>query len=135
MANYSGKDGTVAVGAATIAEVISFNVNETLSPIENSELTDEWTTYHSSGGVASGRKSWSGSIECHLDDTDTTGQDLLVIGAEVTLNLYYIGSTSGLQYITGTAFVGSIDSSTAEETTKRSFSFTGNGAPTKGNVA
>ncbi len=56
-------------------------------------------------------------MDVYWDETDTSGQGALSIGAEVTLNFYPEGDTSGDTYYTGTAIVTGIT---------RSASFDGN---------
>jgi hypothetical protein len=95
MANHTGSEGTVKVGSNTIAEIRSFSIDETHDAIEDTALGD------TSRSFKAGLKSWSGTIECWWDETDTSGQGALDVGAEVTLNLYPEGATSSDLYFTG----------------------------------
>jgi hypothetical protein len=48
---------------------------------------------------------FTGSIDVLWDETNSTGQGALTIGASVTLNLYPEGASTGDTYYTGTAIV------------------------------
>jgi len=125
MATHWGVEGVVKVGSVTIAEVTQFEVTSSVAPVVDTSLGDTWETHIASSGI----KSWSGSLTCHWDETDTTGQGALTIGASVTLNLYPEGSTTGDIYYSGTASITELGVSVTEgDTIKRTFSFKGNGA-------
>ena len=49
--------------------------------------------------------SFSGSLDCFWDETDTTGQGALTVGASVTLALYPEGEAVGATFYSGTALV------------------------------
>ena len=69
------------------------------------------------------------------DETDTLGQVALIVGAEVTLNLYYAGNTSTKKYLTGTAVITGVSISGEHEgMLEASFTFEGNGALTEATV-
>ena len=71
----------------------------------------------------------TGTIDCFWDETDTTGQGAMTIGASVTLNLYPEGADSGDTYYTGTALITSIGVSQAHDgLVERSFGFQVTGA-------
>lgn len=99
MATHVGTSGVVKVGANTVAEVTGFTIDETNDTVEDTSLTDTAKTY-----IAL-RKDATGTIECHWDETDTTGQGALTVGSSVTLNLYPEGADSADTYYTGTALV------------------------------
>ena len=99
MATHVGTSGVVKVGSDTVAEITGFNIDQTSDTVEDTTLTDTAKTYKVL------RSDATGTIECHWDETDTTGQGALTIGAEVTLNLYPEGDTAGDTYYTGTAIV------------------------------
>lgn len=130
MATFKGSEGSIAVGANAIAEVLNFSVNEQAAMIEDTALGDTAKTFKS------GTTEWSGSLECMFDDTDTNGQVALTVGASVTLNLYTEGTTTGDYLLTGTALVESREVSNPgnDETTKLSVSFRGTGALSKTTV-
>lgn len=99
MATHVGTSGVVKVGANAVAEVTGFTIDETNDTVEDTSLTDTAKSYKAL------RKDATGTIECHWDETDTTGQGALTVGSEVTLNLYPEGADSADTYYTGTAIV------------------------------
>jgi hypothetical protein len=99
MATHTGVAGVVKVGDNAVAEVTGFNIDETTDTVEDSQLSDTSKSYKAL------RSDATGTVECHYDETDTSGQGALTVGAEVTLNLYPEGSDSGDTYYTGTAIV------------------------------
>ena len=132
MATHWGNEGIVKVGANAIAEVDSFEVNESVDPVEDTAMGDTYKT-HIPG---SGHKEWSGSLTCHWDESDANGQEALVIGASVTLNLYPEGDASGDIELSGLASITNISIGVPKDgLVSRSFEFMGNGALTHGAVA
>lgn len=130
MATHTGSEGTVKVGSNAIAEIRSFSIEETADTLEDTTMGDTARTYKSS------LTSFSGSIDVFWDETDTTGQGALTIGAEVTLNLYPEGDTSGDTYLTGTAIVTSRSvSSSFDGLVEMSISVQGTGALSTTTVA
>lgn len=123
MGTHHGKDGVVKVGSDTIAEVKEFNVESSVEITDDTAMGDAWKTHKA------GQKSWSGSLNCQWDETDTTGQEALTEGASVTLNLYPEGAGSGAKYLTGTATISNITVAAAMDgIVARNFQFTGSGA-------
>jgi hypothetical protein len=49
--------------------------------------------------------SWSGSVDCYHDETDTSGQMALDPGSSVELYLYPEGADSADTYFTGTVLI------------------------------
>lgn len=131
MATHTGTEGTVKIGSDAIAEVKSYTLSE------EGETADS-TTLDNTNGFRTHKhtlKTWSGSIECFWDETDTNGQVALSVGSSVTLNLYPEGDSSGDNYYTGTATVTGVETSAAVDgLVEAKFSFLGNGALTRGNV-
>ena len=123
MATHKGSEGTVKSGVNAIAEIRSYTITETADVLEDTTMGDSSRTYLAS------LKSFTGSIECFWDETDTDGQLTLDPGASVTINIYPEGSTSGDTYYTGTVLIteknvtGSFDGMV-----EASFSFQGTGA-------
>jgi len=99
MATHKGSEGSVKVGSATIAEVKSYSLEESADTIETTKMGDAARTYLPS------LTSFSGSVDCFWDETDTAGQVALAVGASVTLVFYPEGSASGDTYYSGTALV------------------------------
>lgn len=130
MATHTGSEGTVKVGSNAIAEIRSFSIEESADTLEDTSMGDTARTYKSS------LTTYTGSVDVLWDETDTTGQGALTIGAEVTLNLYPEGDTSGDTYLTGSAIVtGRTINSTYDGLVEMSISVQGNGALTTSTVA
>jgi predicted secreted protein len=125
MANHTGSEGLVKIGAVTLGELRSYNYSQTASTIEDTVLTDSAKTYKA------GQTTWSGSCDVFWDEADS-GQDALTIGAEVTMNFYPEGDTAGDTYMTGTAIVTEISVSAAiDGMVEASISLQGSGALTE----
>ena len=125
MATHTGSEGTVKVGSNAIAEIRSFSIEETADTLEDTTMGDTARTYKSS------LTSFSGSVDVLWDETDSTGQGALTIGAEVTLNLYPEGDAASDTYLTGSAIVtGRSISSSYDGLVEMSITVQGNGALT-----
>jgi len=126
MANHTGSEGTVKVGSNTIAEIRSFSIDETHDAIEKTAMGDSYRSFKT------GLLSWSGSIECWWDETDTSGQGAIDVGASVTLNLYPEGATTGDIYYSRTALISlkAINAS-ADGMVEASYSVQGSGGLTE----
>ena len=126
MANHTGSEGTVKIGSNTTAEIRSFSIDETHDAIEKTAMGDSYRSFKT------GRLSWSGSIECWWDETDTSGQGALDVGASVTLNLYPEGATTGDIYYSGTALIsGKTINASADGMVEASYSVQGSGGLTE----
>lgn len=125
MATHTGSEGTVKVGANTIAEIRSFSIDETGDTLEDTTMGDTARTYKSS------LTSFSGSVDVFYDETDTTGQGALTVGAEITINAYPEGDTAGDTYKSGSAIVTGVSlTSSFDGMVESSITFQGNGALT-----
>ena len=125
MATVSGNNGEVKIGANAVAEIKSFDITETDNIIEDTAMGDTAKTF------VSGLNEASGSITCHFDKSDTSGQEAMTVGASVTLNLYPEGDSTGNREITMTALITSVGvSETVNDIVERSFGFTATGAVT-----
>jgi len=78
---YSGNDGAVYAGANVVAKITRWNFNETVGVRDQGAMGDEWAQNKA------GKKQVQGSCACWYDRNDTTGQEALLIGTEITLNL------------------------------------------------
>lgn len=126
MATHTGSEGTVKVGANTVLEIRSWTIETTADTAEDTTMGDSWRTFKTT------LKGWSGSVDCFWDETDTTGQGALVEGAEVTMNVYPEGATTGDVYYTGTAIVTGVSRTASfDGLVEASFSFQGTGALTQ----
>jgi hypothetical protein len=123
MATHKGSEGTVKSGSNAIAEIRSYTITETADTLEDTTMGDSSRTYLAS------LKTFTGSIECFWDETDTNGQLTLDPGSTLTINIYPEGSTSGDTYYTGSVIVTekSITAS-YDGMVEASFSFQGTGA-------
>jgi len=126
MANHIGSEGKVFIGSNQVAEVIGFSFDETTDMIEDTILTDADKTFQI------GKKGATGTIECQWDETDTLGQEAMVNGASVSLELKPEGDVSGDTKFTGTALINQISRANAiGSMVTATFSFTITGAMTK----
>jgi hypothetical protein len=125
MATHHGKDGSVKVGSNTVAEIQSWTLRVRNNPADDTAMGDSWETH------LAGIGSWDGSVRCSWDETDTNGQEAMLQGASITLNLYPEGADSGDKYYTGTATITEIGIDTNRSNiVTREFNFRGNGALT-----
>lgn len=125
MATHAGSEGTVKVGSNAIAEIRSFSLEETADTLEDTSMGDTARTYKSS------LTTFSGSVDVFWDETDTSGQGALTIGASVTLNVYPEGDTAGDTYYSGSAIVTGITrSSSFDGLVEASITVQGSGALT-----
>lgn len=130
MATHKGSEGVVKVGANTVAEVRSWTIAESADTLEDTSMGDTARTYKSS------LTTFTGSLDVFWDETDTTGQGALTIGAEVTFNVYPEGDTSGDTYYTGTAIVTEVSRTAAfDGLVEASISLQGTGALSESTVA
>ena len=129
MANHTGQAGTVKLSSNAVGSVSGFSLDTTGDVIERSNLGSTAREY------LAGRTSWSASVDCHFDETDTNGQQALTVGSSVALNLYPEGADSGDYYWSGTALVtGESHSVTLDDTIKSSFTAQGTGVLTRSTV-
>ena len=130
MAVHKGSEGTVKVGVNAIAEIRSYSLEESADTLETTTMGDTARTYLPS------LSTFSGSVDVYWDETDTTGQGALTIGAEVTLNIYPEGDASSDVYYTGSAIVtGVTRSGSFDGMVEASISVQGTGALTSSTVA
>lgn len=130
MATHTGSEGTVKVGANAIAEIRSYSVEQTADTVEDTTMGDSWRTHKTT------LRSWTASVDCFWDETDTTGQGAMTVGSEVTLNLYPEGSTTGDSYLTGTGIVtGKTINASFDGMVESSISVQGTGTLTTGTAA
>jgi len=130
MATFKGNSGTVKVGANAIAEIRSYNIDETMDTIEDTAMGDTYRTYKTS------LKSFSGSVDVFFDDTDTNGQGALTVGSEVTVSFLMEGDTTGSHSLSGTALVtGRTITGSFDGMVEASLTLQGTGALTEGTAA
>lgn len=130
MATHAGSEGTVRVGANAVAEIRSYSIEQTADTLEDTSMGDAARTYLPS------LTTFTGSLDVLWDETNTTGQGALTIGATVTLSLYPEGNTSGDTYYTGSAIVtGRTISASYDGLVEMSISVQGTGALTQTTVS
>jgi len=130
MANHKGSEGIVKVGSNTVAEIKDFSLSETAETIDDTTMGDSARTKKTSLTTA------SGSMTAFWDETDSSGQGAMTVGAEVTLNLYPEGATTGDTYATLSALITEKGvSTTLDGMVETSVSFEANGAVTWSTVA
>ena len=124
MANHQGSEGTVHIGTDAISEIKSYNVNESMNVIDDSNIGDSSKTFRV------GSTEWDGSVDVFWDELDTA-QIAMTTGASVTVKFYPEGTTTGDKYYTGTALVTGISRSSAVDgMVDASYSLKGTGALT-----
>lgn len=126
MATHIGKEGLVTIGGNTVAELDGWETEETAEPVEDTELSDEFKTFKSGTDIV---KDWTADITCMWDETDTTGQEAMLIGVLVTVVFAAEGTGSGARIGTGTGIIQSIGIKIEKGAiTERTFSLQGTGA-------
>ena len=129
MTVHKGSEGTVSVGSNTVAEITGFSFDETADTIETTALSNSARSY------VADYVTFSGTVDCMWDETDTSGQGAMSVGSTVTLNLYPEGSASSSTYYTGSACITSISRANAMgSVVTASFSFQGTNALTSATV-
>ena len=124
MAVHKGSEGTVHVGTDAVAEIRSYNIDETADVIESTSLGDTSKTFEAS------TTSFSGSIDVFWDETDTA-QIALSVGSSVTIKFYPEGASTGDKYYHGTAIVTGVSiTANNDSLVEASISIQGSGALT-----
>jgi len=128
MATHTGSEGTIKIGSDVMGELRSFSLESTAETIEDTSMGDASRTYKV------GLKTFTGTASVFFDETDTA-QGNLDAGAEITLNVYPEGASSGDTYYTGSAIVtGRTINSSFDGMVEAEISFQGNGALTESTV-
>ncbi len=102
MASATGNSGIVKLvtdggSLATVAEVRSFNIDETADTIESTSMGETSRTY------LAGQKTATVSLECYWDSTDSA-QDDLDVSSKIDFQIYPNGVGTGKKYV-GEGFV------------------------------
>jgi len=126
MAVHKGQEGYVKVGANTVAEIKDWAITETAETIDVTTMGD------TARGYTPSLTSASGSMSAFWNESDTTGQGAMTVGAEVTLALH----VTDTDYATCSAIITEAGvSSNFDGMVEASFSFQVNGAVTWTTVA
>jgi predicted secreted protein len=125
MATHIGRDGIIKVGSNAVAELRSFSIEETADTVEDTVMTDTARSFITT------LTSFTGSADVYWDETDSSGQGGLTIGASVTIGFYPEGDDTGDTYYTGTALVTGVSrSSSFDGMVEASITLQGSGALT-----
>lgn len=128
MATFLGKEGAVYLGneADQVIEVRDFSLESSSEVVNTTVMGDTFMTNSAT------QKSWSASVNCYYDSGDTSGQLAMDEGAEVRVNLYPEGQTTGKKYYYGNVIITSISRSQSfDGLVEISFTGTGTGALTE----
>ena len=101
MATETAASGVIKVGSTAVAEVTGYSITHTSDTVEDTNMGDSARTFKAT------LKSYTASIDCMYDQSDTTGQGALDVGSEITYSLYPSGETSGDIYYTGSGIITS----------------------------
>lgn len=100
MTTIKGNSGVVKIGANAIAELTGFTITETGGTAEDTALGDTARTY-----LADGLPTWTATVNGHWFLGDTNGQDLIVIGAVLSLSFNPAGTAAATKKLDGTGIV------------------------------
>ncbi len=118
MSTYIGRNATFKVGSDTVSEMTDWSITVAAEVIREDTFGSTWAKKH--GLVAT---DWSATVNGLLDDSDTTGQDVLwdavVSGTKVTNLRFYLDGTEYYTSNTGEdaaagAYITSNDPSIAQ---------------------
>ena len=132
MATFLGKEGAVYLGneADKVLEVRDFSLESSSETVNTTVMGDTFMTHSAT------QKSWSASVNCYYDSGNTSGQLAMDEGAEVRVNLYPEGQTTGKTYYYGNVIITSVSRSASfDGLVEISFSGQGTGALTEGTAA
>lgn len=128
MSTFLGKEGAVYIGTNAVAEVRDFSVETTAETVDATVMgsTGDFMVKKAT------QKSWTASVNCYYDSSDTNGQLAMDEGSEVALKLYPEGNTTGKKYYYGQLIITSISRSASfDGLVEISFSGDGTGALTE----
>lgn len=132
MSTFLGKEGAVYIGSNAVAEVRDFSVETTAETVDATVMgsAGDWMVKKAT------QKSWTASVNCYYDSSDTDGQLAMDEGSEVAVKLYPEGNSTGKKYYYGQLIITSISrSGSFDGLIEASFSGDGTGALTEGTVA
>ena len=126
MTTHIGNNGSVKIGANTVAEVVDFSLTEGVNVADDTAIGD------TSDSHKIGTLNWSGSISCYWDETDSTGQEAMTAGSSVDVHLLPDGATTADIDFNGTATIVGIERGTVNNAiVTANFTFTGSGDLTR----
>jgi hypothetical protein len=125
----SGKAGRLHIGATMVAYLKDVTWSESAGVAEAEYLEGDWKD------TAPTTKEWEASATGYWDPADS-GQDAVVVGSTVTLNIYPEGNSASKTYFTGSAVITKKGRNAAVGGfVECDFSFKGNGSLTEGTVS
>lgn len=130
MAAVSGRNGVVKVGASTVLNVESFNLNLSAAEIPYRPLGQQWAAREY------GTREGTGTITVYFDKSDANGQEALrsafANATKVALILYPEGTATGAQSYTFSAVITSagVDVGGNDQMVMRTFNFGSDGTIT-----
>ena len=128
MATHHGKEGVVTAGGTGVGELTGFTLETTGDVVEDTALTDATKSF------VAGRTSFSGTLEMHFDETDST-QTSLTAGSSIAFILLPEGNSSGDRSFTGTGIVtGMSVNNSMDAIVSLTVTFQGTGTLTIGTV-
>jgi len=127
MAKIRGNGGIAKIGTTTIASIKSWSVEETMDPIDATDLATDAKEF------VAGETAWTAEVTMMWNQGDT-GQAALVVGAEVELHLIRDGdAVTPSDDVNGQAFVTRLGSQGSKnEMVMQNVSLQGTGALTYG---
>lgn len=121
MAETTGKDGLIKIGANTVGETKGWTIDETV------EVKDATAQRDTTRTKIAGFASFSGSIEANFDPDDV-GQGAILLGSVISFEFYPNGETSGDPKWTGDALITKISHGiNFDDVISISFDFESNG--------
>ena len=126
MPTHKGSEGVVKFSTNAVAEVRSYSIETTADTLEDTTMGDTARTFLPS------LTSWSGTLDCLWDETDTTGQMAADVGSSIAITVYPEGAATGAMRYSGTAIItGKSITGSYDGMVEASISFQGTGALTE----
>ncbi len=126
MGVHKGSEGVVKFSTNAVAEIRSYSIETTADTLEDTTMGDSARTFLPS------LTSWSGSLDCLWDETDTTGQMAADVGSTITITVFPEGAATGAMRYSGSAIItGKSITGSYDGLVEASISFQGTGALTE----
>lgn len=127
MATHKGSEGVVKFNTSnTVAEVRSYSIESTADTLEDTTMGDSARTFLPS------LTSWSGSLDCLWDETDSTGQMAADVGTSITITVFPEGAATGAMRYSGSAIItGKSVTGSYDGLVEATITFQGTGALTE----
>jgi len=129
MTTYTGQNGKIELGANAVAEIRGFEINSTSDTLDDTVMGDVWRSNKSTF------RSWSGSADVLYDNTNTTGQNVLMPGSAVAASFFPSGETTGHGQLAGSIRITErVIKSSHEGLVEMTIQFIGDGALVESNA-